>query len=622
MDFIIRCSSRRTPEDERKTRLGPLKKAMNASTKLRCSLSKRGRRSNRVMPVPIEDNIDAEDLQADFEFKEIDEVVKHYPQGHHGVDKDGRPVYIERLGQVDSTKLLQVTTMDRYMKYHIREFERTFGLTSLNKSARELIQCLQKVDGDNYPETLNRMYIINAGSGFRLLWNTVKSFLDPRTTGKIHVLGNKYQSKLLEIIDSSELPEFLGGKCTCADKGGCMRSDKGPWNDPVITKRCDSLNSKTVPEADMKSQVKQQNFSPSPEDVVITKECNRTYEHEDFMPMVDKAMDTTFTKSIQCDKISPSQATDSFPVHYACRDLERLSNQFVSGMMAFVLGIFTMVRLARNMPKKLAEVAHYGSPVYSTGMVNKGHQLPAPAISSNEYVTIMKRLSELEEKVNVLSTKPALMPPEKEEMLNTTLNRINVLEQDLSATKKALEDALVRQEELVAYLDKNKKKRKFRSIIMQEFSSSCFFDCNCRAYSVVGEVSTQAFFQQGASLVDSLIQVCMVLRRDGVEIFCLCQAICNDMNSTLHLESFKQWTENWKPHGLDPAVKEGRLHRGVGQMLLATAKPEQDTSHQTSWNKRTYLKPIQFAKDAGFCDPHAECRRGPWLQRGLDKNDN
>ena len=52
----------------------------------------------------------------------------HYPQGHHGVDRDGRPVYIERVGAVDASKVLKHTTMERYLKYHIKEFERTFDV--------------------------------------------------------------------------------------------------------------------------------------------------------------------------------------------------------------------------------------------------------------------------------------------------------------------------------------------------------------------------------------------------------------------------------------------------------------------------------------------------------------
>ncbi|EXC28302.1 Sec14 cytosolic factor [Morus notabilis] len=200
-------------------------------------------------------------IPKEFMFEEHERVKRCYPHGYHGVDRYGRPLYIERIGLLDLNELLKVTTVDRFVKHHVSEQEKTLnlrypacsiaakkhvasttsildvqgvGLANFSRPARSIFMEIQKIDSNYYPETLHRLFIVNAGSGFRMLWKAIKAFMDARTLAKIHVSGYNYINDLLEVIDISNLPTFLGGNCTCSDHGGCLLSDKGPWNNPEI----------------------------------------------------------------------------------------------------------------------------------------------------------------------------------------------------------------------------------------------------------------------------------------------------------------------------------------------------------------------------------------------------
>ena len=47
----------------------------------------------------------------DFVFSELDTVKGLFPHGYHGMDKIGRPIYIEKMGLLDSEKLYAATTV-------------------------------------------------------------------------------------------------------------------------------------------------------------------------------------------------------------------------------------------------------------------------------------------------------------------------------------------------------------------------------------------------------------------------------------------------------------------------------------------------------------------------------
>jgi len=476
----------------------------------------------------------ADTILEDFSFGELDEVLCYYPQGYHGVDRQGRPVYIEQLGKVEPNKLMNITTVDRYIKYHVQEFERAFrdkfpacsiaakrhidstttildvegvGFKNFSKTAREMLTRMQKIDSDYYPETLHQMFVVNAGSGFKLLWNSVKGFLDTKTASKIHVLGTKFQSKLLEVVDASQLPEFLGGTCTCASEGGCLKSNKGPWNDFDIIKLAHNKEAKLIKHTRRLSEIEQRRGSFSR--LHLLKGRNSDTSTVESGSDVDDLGSPMMRRALECSRLAPVREETQIraresAAYYSCDDhfvvvdktvdygrggstpdktsapeVQALGTgttqnaagfsrnrhgtvvpkeipeegkfyRFLRLLLALVVRVFALFHIVHSQP----ETTMVDNRMPPTELEPISGDNPAKEAFSVDHISpVIGRLQRLESKVDELSSKPPEIPVEKDRSLLESWDRIKCIESDLERTKKVLRATVMKQVEMAESID-------------------------------------------------------------------------------------------------------------------------------------------------------------------------
>ncbi|XP_068444722.1 SEC14-like protein 1 isoform X2 [Clinocottus analis] len=176
----------------------------------------------------------------------------YYTGGWHHHDRDGRPLYVLRLGQMDTKGLVRALGEESLLRHVLsineeglrrcEENTKVFGrpiscwtclvdLEGLNMrhlwrpGVKALLRIIEVVEA-NYPETLGRLLILRAPRVFPVLWTLVSPFIDENTRKKFLIYaGNDYQGPggLLDYIDKEIIPDFLAGECMCeVPEGGLV----------------------------------------------------------------------------------------------------------------------------------------------------------------------------------------------------------------------------------------------------------------------------------------------------------------------------------------------------------------------------------------------------------------
>jgi len=161
-----------------------------------------------------------------------------------GRDPMGHLVQVDRLGKIDPSGLLKKFTVEEVQAQHtcnqelrgkmVEEHLKTtgkriykmvsildldgVGMGHMSGSFTGPARSTMDIDQWFYPESVQKLYVINAPWVFKAIWAIVKPWLHPITVSKIQICGSDHLSELTKDgIAKDQLPEFVGKGCTGTD---------------------------------------------------------------------------------------------------------------------------------------------------------------------------------------------------------------------------------------------------------------------------------------------------------------------------------------------------------------------------------------------------------------------
>ncbi|XP_041473469.1 SEC14-like protein 1 isoform X2 [Lytechinus variegatus] len=186
-------------------------------------------------------------------------LLDYFPGGWHFYDREGRPVFIMRLGQLDVKGLIKAVGEEAILRHvlsineeGIRRTEQATKQTGRPISSwtcivdceglsmrhlwrpgiKALLRMIEVVEA-NYPEVMGKLLIVRAPRVFPVIWTLVSPFIDENTRQKFLIYGGKNYMEsggLTDHIAQQYVPDFICGDCYCdIPEGGiipkaCYRS--------------------------------------------------------------------------------------------------------------------------------------------------------------------------------------------------------------------------------------------------------------------------------------------------------------------------------------------------------------------------------------------------------------